>query len=116
MTGNEDWHILPLTMELNMPTRNVVLTQRQSDLIDHLVEEGVYQNASEVLREGLRLVEEHRDTHAAKLAALRAAIQVGIDDYEAGRFIAFDDDEALEAHLKMLTDQALSSARKTAVR
>jgi antitoxin ParD1/3/4 len=38
-----------------MPTRNVVLTKRQEELIETLVESGRYQNASEVLRDGLRL-------------------------------------------------------------
>ena len=42
-----------------MPTRNVVITDHQSRLIDELVESGRYQNASEVLREGIRLIEEH---------------------------------------------------------
>ena len=43
-----------------MPTRNVVITDRQAAFIEQLVEGGEYQNASEVLREGLRLVEERR--------------------------------------------------------
>ena len=41
-----------------MPTRNVVLTEHQEQLIETLVGSGRYQNASEVLREGLRLVEQ----------------------------------------------------------
>jgi antitoxin ParD1/3/4 len=40
-----------------MPTRNVVLTDYQAELVERLVASGRYQNASEVLREGLRLVE-----------------------------------------------------------
>jgi antitoxin ParD1/3/4 len=40
-----------------MPSRNVVLTERQEELIETLVKSGRYQNASEVLRDGLRLVE-----------------------------------------------------------
>ena len=44
-----------------MPTRNVVLTDHQAALLDRLVKEGRYQNASEAVREGLRLVEEHED-------------------------------------------------------
>lgn len=95
-----------------MPTRNVVITQRQADMIDALVEEGVYQNASEVLREGLRLVQEHRDIHAAKIAALRSAIQVGVDAYEAGDYIVFDDDDTLDAHLSMLTERAIDRQSK----
>lgn len=41
-----------------MPTRNVLLTDRQEKLISELVGAGRYQNASEIIREGLRLVEE----------------------------------------------------------
>lgn len=35
-----------------MPTKNVVLTRRQEELIETLIESGRYQNASEVLRDG----------------------------------------------------------------
>jgi antitoxin ParD1/3/4 len=38
-----------------MPTRNVVLTKHQEKIIKTLVRSGRYQNASEVVREGLRL-------------------------------------------------------------
>jgi antitoxin ParD1/3/4 len=36
--------------EIVMPTRNVVLTDHQAALVEHLVASGRYQNASEVLR------------------------------------------------------------------
>ena len=58
-----------------MPTRNVVLTERQETLIESLVQSGRYQNASEVMREGLRLVENREAEEAAKLSALRGAAQ-----------------------------------------
>ncbi len=70
-----------------MPTRNVVLTDHNEKMIADLVASGRYQNASEVLRDGLRLIEERAAREAAKLKALRAAVQVGLDDLEAGRFI-----------------------------
>ncbi|MDR3454149.1 MAG: type II toxin-antitoxin system ParD family antitoxin, partial [Rhodoferax sp.] len=41
-----------------MPTRNVVLTDQQATMIERLVRAGRYQNASEVLRDGLRLVQQ----------------------------------------------------------
>ncbi|MEM9477062.1 MAG: type II toxin-antitoxin system ParD family antitoxin [Pseudomonadota bacterium] len=47
-----------------MPTRNVLLTEHQSALIDRLVADGRYQNASEVLRDGLREVEQREDARA----------------------------------------------------
>ena len=56
-----------------MATRNVVLTERHRKIIETLVASGRYQNASEVLREGLRLLEQREAEDEAKLAALRAA-------------------------------------------
>src|SRR3984893_14227840 len=76
------WHIMPLDAQSSreitgMPTRNVVLTDRQEKLIEDLVDSGRYQNASEVLRDGLRLVEQREAEAAAKLEALRGAAPIG---------------------------------------
>jgi len=65
-----------------MPTRNVVLTQQQAELVEALVRSGRYQNASEVLRDGLRLLERREAEQNAKLAALRGAL----DEAEAAEF------------------------------
>lgn len=69
-----------------MPTRNVVLTDHHEGLIADLVESGRYQNASEVLREGLRLVEQREAENAAKLKTLRDAAQLGFDSLDQGRY------------------------------
>ncbi|MDR1265185.1 MAG: type II toxin-antitoxin system ParD family antitoxin [Propionibacteriaceae bacterium] len=80
-----------------MPTRNVVITDRQQSFIESLVESGRFQNASEVLREGLRLVEDRE----ARLEALRAAAQTGWDDVAAGRQVDLDD-AALDDYIAAL--------------
>jgi antitoxin ParD1/3/4 len=82
-----------------MPTRNVVLTDHQEGLIGRLVESGRYQNASEVLREGLRLLERREAEDAVRLEALRQAIEVGARDLEEGRFDALETREELSAYL-----------------
>lgn len=82
-----------------MPTRNVVLTDHQASLVEQLVSTGRYQNASEVLREGLRLVEQRETEDAYRLQVLRAAAQVGLADIEAGRLKSFDSKASLRAHL-----------------
>ena len=87
-----------------MPTRNVVLTERQEKLIQALVGSGRYQNASEVLREGLRLVERREAEEAAKLSALRQAVAIGVSDLEQGAFKEFADSGTLKAHLKAISD------------
>jgi antitoxin ParD1/3/4 len=76
-----------------MPTRNVVLTDHQAELIDRLVRSGRYQNASEVLREGLRLVEQHTAEDAARLLALEKAAELGWNDIATGRYADVAADE-----------------------
>ena len=58
-----------------MATRNVVLTETQSDLVDQLVASGRYQNASEALRAGLRLLEREE----VDLGALRDRLATGVE-------------------------------------
>lgn len=91
--GRASWHKLP-TEVIIMTTRNVVLTEHQDELIASLVKEGRFQNASEVLRAGLRLVEQQEREYEAKVQALREAAQKGWDDLDAGRF-----DDVADEHL-----------------
>jgi len=95
-----------------MPTRNVVLTERHEKVIAELVGSGRYQNASEVLREGLRLIEERDAREVAKLMALREAAQVGFADLDEGRYrdVAYGD---LETVIRKLGRQALDRNRST---
>ena len=96
-----------------MPTRNVVLTDYQAALVERLVKSGRYQNASEVLRDGLRLVEQREKEDQAKLRALREAVQVGIDEMEAGRYTTLTTPEEIDAHISRLTERALRRHAKT---
>jgi antitoxin ParD1/3/4 len=92
-----------------MPTRNVVLTDHHEKVIETLVGSGRYQNASEVLREGLRLVEEHEALEAAKLELLREAVRLGAADLEAGRFRAFRSATDLAEHLRAISEETIAS-------
>ena len=91
-----------------MPTRNVVLTDYQAELVERLVSSGRYQNASEVLREGLRLVEHQEAEGKARIKALRDAARIGIADIEAGRYRTFASPAELNRHLATLRDEVLS--------
>jgi antitoxin ParD1/3/4 len=97
-------------MEIAMPTRNVVLTDHQASLVEQLVTSGRYQNASEVLREGLRLVEQREAEDAYRLESLRAAVQVGTADIAAGRFTSFETKASLRDHLKSMAIKATTAA------
>jgi antitoxin ParD1/3/4 len=91
-----------------MPTRNVVLTDYQAELVERLVSSGRYQNASEVLREGLRLIEDQEADSKARIKAFRDAARMGIADIDAGRYRTFESPADLNRHLGTLRDNALS--------
>jgi antitoxin ParD1/3/4 len=93
-----------------MPTRNVVLTDQQTNLVEQLVTSGRYQNASEVLCEGLRLVAQRDAEDAYHLKALCAAVQIGAADIAAGRFKSFDTKASLYDHLKSIAKKSAVSA------
>ena len=117
MSNRGRWHILPesdargipFTRE-RMPTRNVVLTDRQAALVERLVTSGRYQNASEVLRDGIRLIERREAEAEARLQGLRQAVQVGVADIEAGRFTLFETPASIEEYLAVVTEQVVAEA------
>ena len=90
-----------------VPTRNVVLTERQADLIEALV-----QNASEVLRDGLRRVEQREAEDASKLKVLRSAARVGVGALARGEFKEFCDIDELRAYLNDLSEKVISKAAR----
>jgi antitoxin ParD1/3/4 len=92
-----------------MATRNVVLSQHQHELVESLVESGRYQNASEVLREGLRLLERQEAEDAARLTVLRNAVEEGWSQVAAGRFDDVADDD-LDDFLRQLGPRAADAA------
>jgi len=60
-----------------VPTRDVNLTDELDQFVLAKVESGRYENASEVVRAALRILEREERRYEAKLAALRAAIDEG---------------------------------------
>jgi antitoxin ParD1/3/4 len=94
-----------------MPTRNVVLTQRQAKLINKLVVSGRYQNASEVLRDGLRLVEQRAAEDDALLSLLRKAARTGFDALDRGEFKEFVTPDELQAYLNDLSEKIISRTK-----
>lgn len=71
---------------------NVSLTPELERLVNEKVESGLYQTASEVVREALRLLKE-RD-HARE--QIRADVQAGFDQLARGKGRAYDKGAARE--------------------
>lgn len=90
-----------------MATRNIVLTVHHDTLVNRLVKTGRYQNASEVLREGLRLVEEKEVFYQQKLIKLRDALAEGLADVDAGRTITLGVGEDISEYLSRRASEAM---------
>ena len=66
---------------------NVSLTPALEQLVQQKVAQGFYTSASEVIRAGLRLLQERDEARSAHLAALRADIQEGFDAIDRGEYL-----------------------------
>lgn len=62
---------------------NVSLTPELEQYVQEKVSSGLYYSASEVIREGLRLLREREQLQQIRLQELRQDIQVGLDSGEA---------------------------------
>ncbi len=67
---------------------------------------------SEVLREGLRLIERREMEDEARLKNLREAVRLGVADIEAGRYRDLESPSELESHLRKLVTKSITASRK----
>jgi antitoxin ParD1/3/4 len=93
-----------------MPTRNISLTAEQDDFVESVVKAGEYQNASEAVRDALRVLQQRRREDVLKLKALRAQIKAGVDALDRGDFVEVDDAE-LDGFLEGVTTPSGKHAR-----
>jgi antitoxin ParD1/3/4 len=85
-----------------VPTRNVSLTAEQDAFVERVVKAGEYQNASEAIRDALRVLQQKRREDALKLRALRAQIKAGLEALDRGDFAQVADVD-LDDYLENLT-------------
>jgi antitoxin ParD1/3/4 len=77
-----------------MATRNINLTDALDRFVAELIASGQYQNASEVVRAGIRLLKAEEERRARKLELLRQAVQEGWDSFDRGEGIVVEDIDA----------------------
>lgn len=82
---------------------NISLTPELEQLVNDKVKTGMYQTASEVIREGLRLLRE-RDH---RLEALRRDVRAGFDAVERGEYTDFN-----ESNIPELAKRVKARGRK----
>ena len=69
---------------------SISLTEHQQGFVESLVASGRYHGVSEVVRVGLRLLEDEEARKAASLESLRSGVAAGDADVAAGRIHDFD--------------------------
>ena len=75
---------------------HISLTNELESRVKAKVESGLYNNASEVIREALRFMDTHEDwIHEIKLASLREQLKVGVDQLDRGEGIVIESKAAL---------------------
>lgn len=89
-----------------MPTRNINLTDHFDHFIETEVQSGRYGNASEVVREGLRLMERRSQVEQAKLDWLRGAVRKGLDEIDRGEGLEFASVDELVQYIDGLEEEA----------
>jgi antitoxin ParD1/3/4 len=100
-----------------MPTRNINLTEHLDRFVEDRVTSGRYGNASEIVREGLRLLEQREHEEQARLEWLRQAAKEGFDQIDRGEGTEFRSMEKLDEHIDQLGKEAsagLASERNRA--
>ena len=76
---------------------HISLTPELESRVKAKVETGLYNNASEVIREALRFMETHEDwIHEIKLTRLREQLKIGVDQLDRGEGIAIESKAALD--------------------
>jgi antitoxin ParD1/3/4 len=76
----------------HMPTRNVNISAQQAEFIRKSIGAGGFRNVSEVVRAGLRLLEQEESQNKLKLKHLRSLVKEGFDAIDRGDYESITQD------------------------
>jgi antitoxin ParD1/3/4 len=93
-----------------VPTRNINLTEHFDRFVQRQVSSGRYGNASEIVREGLRLLEEQQREREAKLKALRQAAKQGFDEIDQGKGIVLKGKKEISRFIREIEAEVRTKA------
>ncbi len=88
-----------------MPTRNVNLTEHFDRFIESGIASGRFSNASEVVREGLRLLEQREQEDRARIEWLRSAAKEGFDAFERGDYTTLRSEDEIDDFLEQIHEE-----------
>lgn len=88
---------------------HVSLTPELEARVKSKVESGLYNNASEVIREALRFMEVHEEwIHEIKLARLREQLKIGVEQIDRGEGITVESGKGLDRLFDAIQDDSRS--------
>ncbi|THB66912.1 MAG: type II toxin-antitoxin system ParD family antitoxin [Gammaproteobacteria bacterium] len=77
---------------------HISLTAELESRVKAKVDSGLYNNASEVIREALRFMDTHEEwVKEVRLASLRKQLKVGVEQLDHGEGIVIESKEALDS-------------------
>ena len=94
-----------------MATKNISLTEHYSELVDSLVTSGKYKNASEVVREGLRLLEQRTTEDERRIELLQQLAAEGFRQLDQGEGVGLNTSSQISTHITKLGRQAAKLAK-----
>ena len=91
---------------------NVSLTPELEQLVNQKVSSGMYNSASEVIREGLRLLKEQDDLKRMRHEELRRDVMLGAEQIRQGKGRRYSSGEELANEIKKRVHKRLETERK----
>jgi antitoxin ParD1/3/4 len=71
---------------------NVSLTPELEEMVGNKVKSGMYHTASEVIREGLRLLKQQGELRQFRMSQFRDQVNIGLNQLEHGQYSDYDAD------------------------
>ncbi len=94
-----------------MPTRNINLTEHYDRFVEEQIDAGKYKNASEVLRAGLRLLEQQTQTEEEKLSLLRKLADDGFRSLDQGQGLSMASEGSLRKAIAKIGRRAAKASK-----
>lgn len=94
-----------------MATRSIKLTEHYDRFVDKKVREGRFQDASEVVRAGLHLLEQQEQEYRQKLALLRKLAAEGFAQIDQGQGIVVENEQELRDLVRAAGKRASKRAK-----
>jgi antitoxin ParD1/3/4 len=84
---------------------NISLTPQLEQMVNQKIKSGMYTSVSEVIREALRLLNEHDRVREIQIREMKEKVMAGVDQIRKGKTSQFDADEIIALGRKLKKSQ-----------